>query len=319
MISLPNTTKDQVPLLKIGKPSVLLIDDEERILRSLRILFNKDYNVHLTTDGQQALEMLRTAKIHAIVSDQRMPIMQGVEVLRQAKEISPHTTRLLLTGYSDKEAIAGFINESEIFRFISKPWNNDEIKKTVKEAVDISIELEAKQLAGISLGVLAGPVSVLLIDEDPETFRQLNNLLIEYMAGKCILEWAHDIDSALDILKEKDISLVISEISLYQEDVTQLLKSIKLHYPEVVTLVLTSVLDSSLMVSLINQAQVHRYLLKPIRRNMTLRGIESGINLHFSMKHAPALKARHRVEASNVPPKSMVANRILSFFKNMVN
>src|SRR5205085_8978248 len=78
---------------------------------------------------------------HLIVSDQRMPNMTGVEMLRQAKEMSPNTVRILLTGYSDLASIVGSINDGEVYRFINKPWNNQDIQGVVAEACAIGAEL----------------------------------------------------------------------------------------------------------------------------------------------------------------------------------
>src|SRR5512142_1927963 len=118
----------------MNKPTLLLIDDEERILRSLRMLFFTGYEVHMTTDPQEALRILREKQVHVIVSDQRMPEMQGSELLRQAREVSPATMRILLTGYSDIEASIASVNEGEVFRYLMKPWSAEEVKQVVAEA-----------------------------------------------------------------------------------------------------------------------------------------------------------------------------------------
>lgn len=114
------------------KPTLMFVDDEERILRSLKMMFRNKYEVLTTTTGQEALQMMRQIKVHVLVSDQRMPAMLGVELLRQAKTVSPKTIRMLLTGYADKEAVIGSINEGEIFRYISKPWKSDDINILMK-------------------------------------------------------------------------------------------------------------------------------------------------------------------------------------------
>ena len=107
----------------MSKPTLLLIDDEERILRSLRMLFFIGYDVRTTTDPDEAIRILREEKVHVIVSDQRMPVMQGSELLRIARETSPATMRILLTGYSDLDASIASVNEGEVFRYLMKPWN----------------------------------------------------------------------------------------------------------------------------------------------------------------------------------------------------
>lgn len=123
------------------KPKILFVDDEERILNSLRALFRMEYEVTVTTDGYHALELLKRHHYHLLVSDQRMPIMQGVELLRQAKEYSPHTVRILLTGFSDLAAIVGSVNEGEVYRYICKPWDSEELRELIAGAVKIGLEL----------------------------------------------------------------------------------------------------------------------------------------------------------------------------------
>ncbi len=120
--------------------NILFLDDELRVLHSLRSLFRRLYRVYIATDGDEALELIKTHNFHVVVSDQRMPNMSGVEFLKQVKAISPVSMRLLLTGYSDLTAIVDSINEGEVFRFINKPWDNDKIREVVALAVDASLE-----------------------------------------------------------------------------------------------------------------------------------------------------------------------------------
>ena len=139
------------------KATLLFVDDEERVLRSLEVLFKNRFRVLTTTDGSEAVAMVRRERVHVIVSDQRMPIMTGVEVLRRVREASPNTMRLLLTGYSDLEAIVNSVNEGEIFRYLSKPWSAKEILVTVTQAAEIALSLEEAAGAepqGVAPGVL---------------------------------------------------------------------------------------------------------------------------------------------------------------------
>src|SRR5262249_23130650 len=87
------------------KANILFVDDEERVRRSLEMLFRSRFKVYTTTDGHEAVDIARRNRIHVVVSDQRMPTITGVEVLRKVREVSPNTMRLLLTGYSDLQAI----------------------------------------------------------------------------------------------------------------------------------------------------------------------------------------------------------------------
>ncbi len=305
----------RAPTKPVGdKPTILFVDDEERILRSLRMLFAQQYNVLVTTDGHAALKMLADEKIHVLVSDQRMPVMAGVDLLRQAKEVAPNTMRLLLTGYSDIEAILGSINEGEVFRFISKPWDMEAIKATVASAIEIAISLD-------SLNVPSPPTEtaaverILVIDENPQTAEDIRSMVHDGISDKLIVDWAGDLDSVLDTLRRHEISVVVSEARLGDVDVTTLIKTLKRFNPRTVSILLTAFQDASTLVGLINQAQIFRYIPKPLRRNLMLRSIEAGLQGYRSFQLAPALVKKHAVEAEAEPVGNPLASRILGFFR----
>jgi serine/threonine-protein kinase len=115
---------------------LLFIDDEERVTTALRAMFRRDYEVFVANSGPEAIELLRREAIDVIVSDQRMPEMTGVELLRQARELSPGAVRILLTGYADLAAIEHAINECEVFRYLMKPCPREQLRETVALAVD---------------------------------------------------------------------------------------------------------------------------------------------------------------------------------------
>ncbi len=120
---------------------ILFVDDEERILKAMRALFRLHYDVVTTTSAAEALAMLGQERFTLIVCDQRMPEMQGIDVLRRAREIAPTTVRILLTGFSDLAAIVGSVNEGEVYRYVSKPWENEELEETLADAVMVGTEL----------------------------------------------------------------------------------------------------------------------------------------------------------------------------------
>ena len=103
------------------KLNILFVDDEKQILIPLKAMFKKQYKVFTAVSGSDALNIIRSNLISIIVSDQRMPEMPGIELLKQVKEISPLTVRILLTGYADLNAVVESVNTGEIFRFIEKP------------------------------------------------------------------------------------------------------------------------------------------------------------------------------------------------------
>ena len=121
-----------------GKARILFVDDEKRVLNSMRGLFRREFELFLTTEGAEAIRIASEYPIDVVVADQRMPGMTGIEVLGKVKELSPKTVRILLTGYADPEAVEGSINIGEVFRFLSKPCPPKTLRETLKLAVEAS-------------------------------------------------------------------------------------------------------------------------------------------------------------------------------------
>lgn len=114
------------------KHTLLLVDDEPNVLKSLkRLLIDTDYKIFTADSGEKGLEIFDKKQIHVVISDYRMPEMNGVEFLSKVKEKSPETIRIILSGYADAVAIVDAINEGEIYKFITKPWNDQEFLTTI--------------------------------------------------------------------------------------------------------------------------------------------------------------------------------------------
>ena len=117
-------------------PTILIVDDEQHVLNSINRTLRHDYNVILSLDGKSALQILREQKVSAILADQRMPGLTGSDFFREAIKIQPDTTRVLITGYSDIEAVVQAVNDGEIFYYIEKPWEPDDLKLVMTRAVE---------------------------------------------------------------------------------------------------------------------------------------------------------------------------------------
>ena len=303
------------------KPDLVLVDDEERILRSLAMLFRPHYNVFMTTDARDALQYVRDHKVHVIVSDQRMPIMRGADLLREVRNVSPNTMRLLLTGYSELEAIVASVNEGEVFRFINKPWDATELKQTVNQAAEISFNLfnsyphavaPSTSLSLTETGsfvVAAAEEGILVIDDDAEVVKAVR----EIVGPAQSVHWASSLDQAFAILAENNIGVVISELFVQREPIALALKMLKAQHPEVVSIVMTPFQDTTVLIGLINQGQVFRFLPKPIRRGPLGMNIASALRHHRALKSAPMLRAVHRVEPIRQVEDNTVATRVMGF------
>lgn len=116
---------------------VLCVDDEENILNSLkRLLRNETYRLLTASSGPEGLRILRENQVHVIISDQRMAEMSGIEFLACVKEEYPDTIRIILTGYTEVDSITEAINKGQIYKFFLKPWNDQNLKLEIRQALD---------------------------------------------------------------------------------------------------------------------------------------------------------------------------------------
>src|SRR4051812_21640181 len=119
-----------------SKISVLYIDDEEENLLSFKATFRRTFDVHIATSPAIGLNILNENKIHVIIADQRMPQSTGVEFFDVVRKVHPNPIRILLTGYTDVEAIIDAINKGQIYRYIKKPWDTLELETTINNAYE---------------------------------------------------------------------------------------------------------------------------------------------------------------------------------------
>jgi cyclic di-GMP phosphodiesterase len=114
---------------------LLFVDDEMANVRLLERLFRHDYNCLTASSAEEALELLDQHEVAVVITDQRMPSMTGVELLKRSADLRPHMVRILLTGYTDLEALVEAVNCGLVYMYVSKPWNNDDLKLRVSRAV----------------------------------------------------------------------------------------------------------------------------------------------------------------------------------------
>jgi response regulator RpfG family c-di-GMP phosphodiesterase len=120
-----------------NRPTILCVDDEENILHALvRLLRKEDYIILTAQSGREGLTLLEKNKVHLVLSDQRMPVMSGTEFLAVVKERFPDIIRMVLTGYTDVDTITESINKGHIYKFILKPWNDQNLKLEIKQGLE---------------------------------------------------------------------------------------------------------------------------------------------------------------------------------------
>jgi len=129
-------------------PRILIVDDEEAILETMTYTFMGSYEVITADDPQRALALMdRHAPVAVVITDQRMPGMTGVELLKKIYERHPETVRIMLTGFADSEATIQAINDGHVYAYVHKPWEPDELKQVVKQAVErFHLSMENRRL-----------------------------------------------------------------------------------------------------------------------------------------------------------------------------
>lgn len=115
---------------------ILLVDDEEANVRLLKRVLSDEYDTLEALSGQEGLNVLKEHDISLIITDQRMPGMTGVQLLKESLAIRPDAIRILLTGYTDVQALIDAINSGHVYKYVPKPWDRDELKVTVKRAIE---------------------------------------------------------------------------------------------------------------------------------------------------------------------------------------
>jgi len=266
--------------------NILLVDDEPMVLQSLSATFRKQYNVFTATNGKEAIELIRQNQIHVVLSDQRMPGMLGHEVLRIIKTISPSTIRILLTGYSDLDAIMNSVNSGEVFRYLTKPWKVEQLRETVAAAAQIASKVsqlyptksdDVGSETSAATETLTVPEIAVPASQQPvatesgqknqllivEFNREQLNMMVKVFERKYTVLPAATVDDAFDHLSKTEVPVMVTDLNLNSEDGIEFLYAIKQEYPNIVIILLTQVRDALLAIKSINEFQVYRYHVKP--------------------------------------------------------
>ncbi|HOP03732.1 MAG TPA: response regulator [Tenuifilaceae bacterium] len=121
------------------KHSILYVDDEESNLRVFKSTFRREFNIYIANSAREGMMILENSNIDVVITDQRMPEITGVEFLKQIHERFPHIppSRLILSGFSKDEEIDVAFEKYKLFKFVSKPWNADDLREVILKAIEI--------------------------------------------------------------------------------------------------------------------------------------------------------------------------------------
>lgn len=293
-----------------AQAKLLFVDDEQRVLTAMRAMFRRDYEVHLANSGAEALALMQEHDFDVVVSDQRMPEMTGVEVLREARSIAPKSMRILLTGYADLAAIETAINESEVFRYLMKPCPREQLKETVALAVEA-----VRHLADVSRTAIPEPGAA---DASPAELAKAEPTAVELMVlsadGGLVeavrdavgAQWpvhhAQSLSAAISLLGQHPVGVLVTDAAVDEEAVAALTSELKQHVPELVTIVASQRSDAHMLINLINHGQVFRFLLKPVSVGQCRLWLSSAVSRHEELLTRPGVVQRYQVAADAPRP-----------------
>lgn len=298
------------------KPKIAFIDDEPRILRSLKMHFRQSHDVFTTTDATELIKYVSEHDVQVVISDQRMPDKQGTEVLRDIKEASPNTIRILLTGYADLNAVIDSVNDGEIYRYITKPWQNDELKKIVNKATEI-----AQQTQDITQNMKQGDESqsfmnasskrnILVLDDDESIYQEIKN----QFKSTYTVSWASNLEQAAKLLQKKKFGVTITDATLNEENITPIVYALKNIQPDLMVLMLTEFKDAHMVIDLINKGQVYRCLPRPTNFSIMSISLDRAFEHHERLVQQPILATRHHVEEVPEAETFNFSERLKGFF-----
>src|SRR5712671_6148430 len=128
---------------------IMIVDDEPANLRVLERLFRPDYQVVTAPSGAEALALLEQHDVALLISDQRMPAMTGIELMMKTVAVRPQMVKILLTGYTDVGALIEALNSGLVYRYLTKPWNNNDLRNTVSRALEHFEIMKSKHTLGM--------------------------------------------------------------------------------------------------------------------------------------------------------------------------
>ena len=263
---------------------ILFVDDQPQILQSLRLLFH-DHDIITAENATDALLQLKAnPDIAVVVSDQRMPGMQGIELLREVKHLYPHIIRILLTGYADIDAVVSSVNHGEVFRFIPKPWDAVKLREVISLALSIFHRYQFAELAFVERRKEPrGKLGILILDDNPN----------HRSAMKKLLEHDYDVfspnnfDEARAVLGSHKIACVICDTRVAGEYGVDFLMELKESYPEICAIMHSQQKDADVAIRLVNDVRVFRYLIKPFRKTEFLTTVKAAEQQYLLWSQKP--------------------------------
>lgn len=300
-----------------NQAKLLFIDDEQKVLSSMKAMFRRKFHVLTANSGSEALQLLENESVDVVISDQRMPEMTGVEVLSKIKSQHPSIIRILLTGYADLEAVEASINECEVFRYLMKPCPPEQLSEVIKEALSTEQKHSQKEAELIQFPVAntrissreadaASPVrpqppaikpekasrkpagglvsespavGILVLSADRDLF-----LAIKEAAPANSVRQSSSMDMAQAIIRDRQIGVVIADAEVDGMDVEAITRQFRQIAPHIVPIVASKRSDAHALINLINSGDIYRFLMKPVSQGQCRLWLKSAANRYLELQ-----------------------------------
>lgn len=260
-------------LMKSKRINVVFLDENKQTRSALVSQFKESYCIYAIDNPQDLFQLIKHEYIHVVLCAQRIQGTSGVDVLRQCRKMSPHTTRLLLTGYADLAMIVGTIEEGEIYRYITKPWHPEDLEYSLYQASILALQTEQNKKLTPQL---PHTEQLLLIDDCSET----HELIYSQFSNNYQVVWADNIDKAIHLLKTQDFGVIVSDMRLNGVNIANLLISLKTKLPLSLILLLTRFQEATMLNDLINDGHIYRCLPKPVRASLLELSLHRAFSEH---------------------------------------
>lgn len=291
-----------------SKPRVLCVDDEPGVLRSLGLLLRDRFDVASAANAGEGLALMRHSEFDVVISDQRMPGMPGTDFLKRVKEESPRTMRLLLTGHAEVNDVLRSINDSEVFRYVHKPWDNRHLVDMVTYAATVARKVppvgttrhphhrDVEATAGPDPRAGSDIETVLLVDEDANTERHVRTAL----GQDTLLLWARSPGEAVSLMHRHKVAVIVADTQPGNGATLKLIRAVKRSSPNIVAVIHAAECDSATIGRLINEGQIFRFVSKPAGPASIERAIKAALNKRRQLMAQPSSIARHALDISRL-------------------
>jgi DNA-binding NtrC family response regulator len=266
---------------------ILLVDDEQNVLNALQRELKDHYEIETFNDPAAALKHCLSTQYDLVIADYQMPQLNGIDFLKQFRQLQPDASRILLSGEADINALIRMVNETHIYRFLSKPWEKSELLSNIRQALAHRDAIMENRHQAASISLISAPTrkddapfQVVMVESDEQLLALKSRALTEESgqaglydaiqqelnreslakAFKCAVKSVRTAQDAIAYARNNRCDLVISAQTLSDMDGIQLLRTLRHEHPNVALILISSDPDEAIMLKAINEAEVQGLL-----------------------------------------------------------